>query len=122
MSHGLSSDTPFEECRISEGFECASGDEVALEVEAVVDHGVDREKSLRRSWPLEADPRSLSPSHWLMGIFSTLVSSWLGQNVVYLAFSIDSAPQMYPAPADRNEGAVTAIRWYQRSLPTSLFR
>ncbi len=47
VSHGLDCDPPFGECHISEDSKRASGNEVALDVEAVVDGGVGREKSLR---------------------------------------------------------------------------
>ena len=52
---GLDCGSPFGECRVWEDSKGASGDEVALEVEAAVDRGVGGEK-LGPSRPIEVDP------------------------------------------------------------------
>src|SRR5579871_4106548 len=50
-----------------------SGDEVALEVEGVVDGGVDGEESLCRAGRFEALHLALAPPHDLMRVFSTII-------------------------------------------------
>ena len=103
----------------------AAGNEVALDVEAVVDGGMGGEESLRRAWLLEADPSSLSSPHRLMGVFGTIVQPTTGPMAVFqtelaqcsavgpqlvaprldqeienLSFGVDRAPQVHRPPAD----------------------
>src|ERR1051325_7402646 len=57
----------------SEGPQGRSGDEMALQVEGVVDGGVQAEKSLRRAGRLEPLHLALSSSHSLMRVLGAVV-------------------------------------------------
>src|SRR5882757_11401653 len=57
----------------SEDPQCGSGDEVALQIEGIVDGGVHAEETLGRSSGLEALLLALSSSHGLMRILCPII-------------------------------------------------
>jgi hypothetical protein len=62
-------------CFGPKGSQRGSGDEVALEVEVVVDSGMDTEEALRISRRFEPLHPALPSSHGLMGVLSAIVLS-----------------------------------------------
>ena len=63
--------TPFSECPGTSLMENLAGDQMALQVEMVVDGVVNRQKSLHRSGRFEAAHPSFSAVRWLMRYFTS---------------------------------------------------
>jgi hypothetical protein len=57
----------------SEGAQRAAGDEMALQVEGVVDGGMGGEKALSGSWRLEALKLSFSPPDWQVRVLRPII-------------------------------------------------
>ena len=65
-SRGAGSDVPFSKGGGTEVTQGSARDEMALDVEGVVDSGMSRQEALGRPRVLESQPRSLSSSHGLV--------------------------------------------------------
>jgi len=72
---------PLRHCFGSEGPQGRSGNEMALQVEGVVDGGVQAEKSLRGSGRLEPLHLALSSSHSLMRVLGGLSQSFFAHDL-----------------------------------------
>ena len=71
-SRNSSDKPPLNQCRRVD-FHMMSRDQMALEVEGVVDCGMSGEEPLRRSGIFEPDPTSFSTLGWLMRVFRPVV-------------------------------------------------
>ena len=74
-SRGLHRGLPLSERFTAQGPKCLSGDQVALDVEGVVDDGASGKEPLGRTRSLEVDPRSFPSARRLVRILGSIVEA-----------------------------------------------